>query len=65
MTKQNSIHKYVREYEQWRKWVLRRNQKYNEKSIGRPHNRKWWKAWHKRMLKEISKSEIIEWQNED
>ena len=43
MTKQNAIHKYVREYEQYRKELFR---KFSGKKIP-CHNRKWWKTWHR------------------
>lgn len=43
MTKQNAIHKYVRESDQYRKKFLRKS---SGKRIPH-HNRKWWKAWHR------------------
>lgn len=47
MTRQNKIHIYVREYEQYRKLLIRRDRR------GKPlpyRSRKWWKAWYKTYL---------------
>lgn len=53
MTRQNIIHKYVRESEQDRKKLLRQS---SGKRIPH-HTRKWWKAWHKRWESEYLKEE--------
>lgn len=45
MTRQNAIHRYVRESEQDIKKLLRTCR---GKSKPHHHIRKWWKAWHKR-----------------
>lgn len=45
MTRQNRIHKYIRECEQGRKYFIRNCQKICP--VHTDHNRKWWKAWHK------------------
>lgn len=54
MTRQNAIHRYVREREQDRKKLLR---KFSGKKIPYP-NRKWWKAWHRSWESERLRSEV-------
>lgn len=51
MTKQNAIHKYVRESNQYRKKFLRKS---SGKRIPH-HTRKWWKVWLRRWESEYFK----------